>query len=79
VSGATGWVLALCYAALNTTKQNHHNSTPLCGLCAAGGMQYAGALQLGKKKTRVFPNPGCVFLGVFPGWVYFRCIFRVYF
>ena len=42
-------------------------------------MQYTGALQLGKKKPRVFPNPGGVFLGVFPGWVYFRCIFRVYF
>jgi hypothetical protein len=27
-----------------------------------------------KQKPRVFPNPGCVFLGVFPGWVYFRCI-----
>jgi hypothetical protein len=38
-------------------------------------MQYAGsgALQL-KKKPRVFPNPGGVFSGVFPGWVYFRCI-----
>jgi hypothetical protein len=42
-------------------------------------MQDTGALQLGEKNTRVFPNPGGVFLGVFPGWVYFRCIFRVYF
>jgi hypothetical protein len=42
-------------------------------------MQYTGALQLGKKKPRVFPNPGGVFLGVFPGWVYSRCIFRAYF
>jgi hypothetical protein len=41
-------------------------------------MQYTGALQLGEKKPRVFPNPGGVFLGVFPGWVYSRCIFRVY-
>jgi hypothetical protein len=38
-------------------------------------MQYTGALQLGKKKPRVFPNPGGVFLGVFP--VYFRVYFLV--
>jgi hypothetical protein len=70
VPEATGWVLALWYATLNTTKLNHHNSTPLCGLCAAGCMQYTGALQLGEKNPRVFPNPGGVFLGVFPGWVF---------
>jgi hypothetical protein len=29
-----------------------------------------------KQKPRLFPNPGGVFLGVFPGWVYFRCILR---
>jgi hypothetical protein len=61
--------------ALNTTKLNQHNRIPLCGLCAAGGMHYTGALQL-EKQTRVyFPTRGVCF------WVYFRagCIFHAVF
>jgi hypothetical protein len=75
-SSARGYGL-LCGIKYNQTKPPQQHSALRALRCRRYAVYRCAAAR--KKKPRVFSNPGGVFLGVFPGWVYFRCIFRAYF